>query len=108
MANASWQAKPIENIEIVINGLTKRVSRYNSKLYKELVDFLNEGRAVKNLDLPEHLKAERHVICGKMCWYYSAQCKMKDFKGYCRRMLIAEEHVAELEARVAVLEGKYG
>ena len=59
MANASWQAKPIENIEIVINGLTKRVSRYNSKLYNELVDFLNEGRAVKNLDLPDHSKGER-------------------------------------------------
>ena len=32
---------------------------------------------------------------------------MDDFKRYYRRMLIAEERVAELEPKVALLEGKY-
>ena len=65
MANETWFGKPIENVKnLIINGVSKRVSRYNNKLYKD-VDFLNEGRAVKNLDLPEYFKAERCRNKGK-------------------------------------------
>jgi hypothetical protein len=66
MANETWFGKPIEQVEnIVINGVSKRVLRYNSKLYKEVADFLNEGRAVKYFVLPEHLKAEKCRDKGK-------------------------------------------
>ena len=66
MANETWFGKPIEEVEnIVINGVTKRVSRYKGKIYREVVEYLNEGRAVKKFDLPEHLKAEKCRDKGK-------------------------------------------